>query len=212
MIRSPLYAVVDVDACARADRSPEAVAQAFVAGGARWLQLRAKELAGAAFLDLAQAVVKAAGPEVTVVVNDRADVAVLAGAAGVHVGQDDLRPREVRQLIGPAAVVGLSTHSVAQAEAALDDDVSYLAIGPVFETATKDTGYTPVGLEMVSRVASLTRARGVPLVAIGGITLERAPSVLAAGADAVCVIGDLLRGAPSDRVREYLDALEGRTA
>jgi thiamine-phosphate pyrophosphorylase len=143
-----------------------------------------------------------------VVVNDRADVAALARADGVHVGQDDLSPASVRRVVGGQAVVGLSTHGIDQVERALDEPVSYVAIGPVFETSTKTTGCRPVGLEGVRDAADRARRRGLPVVAIGGITLERAPAVVAAGASAVAVIGDLLTGAdPAARVRAYLDRL-----
>ena len=128
-----------------------------------------------------------------VIVNDRADIALMAGAAGVHMGQDDLPAADARRLLGPGAIVGLSTHDLAQAEAALAEPVDYIAIGPVFATGTKDTGYAAVGTGMVTRVAAAARARGVPVVAIGGITLATAPAVIAAGAASVAVIGDLLR-------------------
>jgi thiamine-phosphate pyrophosphorylase len=111
----------------------------------------------------------------------------------------------VRSLVGPAAVVGLSTHTIEQLARAVDEPVSYVAIGPVFGTTTKVTGHGCVGLEMVREAAPRTRARGLPLVAIGGITLETAPSVIQAGADSVAVIGDLLAGGdPERRVREFL--------
>ena len=210
MTWSPLYAVVDVEACARAGRDPVETAAAFAGGGARLIQLRAKALGSGAFVTLAREVVQRAGTEVTVIVNDRADVAAVAGAGGVHVGQDDLPPSAVRRLVGDAATVGLSTHTVEQAAAALDEPVDYIAVGPVFGTTTKDTGYAAVGLDLVRRVAALARPRGVRLVAIGGITLDRAADVVAAGADAVCVISDLLRDAPAARVEAYLEKLGAR--
>jgi thiamine-phosphate diphosphorylase len=142
------------------------------------------------------------------VINDRADVARLAGAAGVHVGQTDLPPDLVRGILGPGAVVGVSTHSLDQIARALDAGPTYVAIGPVFPTATKATGEEAIGLEGVRRAAERTGAAGVPLVAIGGITLDRAPEVIEAGAAAVAVIGDLLAGGrPERRVREYLTRL-----
>ena len=141
-----------------------------------------------------------------VVINDRVDVARLSGAAGVHVGQDDVSPSAARLLLGPEATVGVSTHTVEQIQAAATEPISYIAVGPVFGTLTKETGYDAVGLELVSAAAA--RAQGRPVVAIGGVTLERAPSIIAAGASAVAVIGDLLvTGNPSARVREYLRAL-----
>jgi thiamine-phosphate pyrophosphorylase len=139
-------------------------------------------------------------------VNDRADLARMSGAAGVHVGQDDLAPGEARALVGEGAIVGCSTHTRAQVEAALPLPVDYIAVGPVFGTRTKETGYEPVGLALVSEAARLAGAR--PVVAIGGITLETAPSVIASGAGAVAVIGDLLAGRdPAARVTAYLRAM-----
>jgi thiamine-phosphate pyrophosphorylase len=105
-------------------------------------------------------------------------------------------------------MVGLSTHTVEQIDRALEQPVSYLAIGPVYGSVTKSTGFDRVGLVMVGEAARRARARGVPLVAIGGITLITAPAVVEAGADCVAVIGDLLTtGDPAGRVRDYLKAL-----
>lgn len=140
-----------------------------------------------------------------VIVNDRADVARLAGADGVHVGQDDLPAEAVRRVM-PAGVLGVSTHTPDQIDEALRGPATYLAVGPIFETGTKETGYESGGLEMVARAAARCDR---PLVAIGGITLDRAPEVIAAGASAVAVISDLLAGDPSARVRSYVAALGG---
>ena len=141
-----------------------------------------------------------------VIVNDRADVAVLSEADGVHVGQDDLSVEDVRAIVGPSAMVGLSTHTREQIDRALDSDVSYVAVGPVFGTATKQTGYEARGLDLVEYAAG----RGKPIVAIGGITLARAPSVVAAGASAVAVITDLLADEDIERrVRAFVAALPG---
>ena len=202
-----LHAIVDVDASRRARLHPLDVARAFLAGGARLLQLRAKALDSHAFLELADALVAAARPyDASVIINDRVDIALLAAAAGVHVGQDDLPPRAVRHLLGDERIVGFSTHTVAQIEAAVREPVSYVAIGPVFGTTSKDTGYDPIGLELVATAAKL--AGSIPVVAIGGITLENASSVISAGAASVAVIGDLLAtGDPERRVRAFLQSL-----
>lgn len=129
----------------------------------------------------------------------------MSGAAGVHVGQDDLPPAAVRRLLGPAAVIGFSTHTSDQIERGAEQPVNYIAIGPVFGTRTKETGYEVVGLDHVSEAGR--RSRGLPVVAIGGITLETAPSVWLAGASSVAVISDLLQGDdPAGRVRAYLKA------
>jgi thiamine-phosphate pyrophosphorylase len=178
-------------------------------GGATFLQLRAKQAAGDWLLETAAAMVALSAPAgAQVIVNDRADVARLAGAAGVHIGQDDLPPEAVRRVVGPDRIVGLSTHTIAQLEVAVREPVDYVAIGPVFGTASKATGYEAIGLTMVEQAAARAHARGLHVVAIGGITLEHAADVIAAGADAVAVIGDLLgTGNPQARVREYLDRL-----
>jgi thiamine-phosphate pyrophosphorylase len=145
-----------------------------------------------------------------VIVNDRADIAKLSGADGVHVGQDDLDPMAARGILGSAAVIGMSTHSPDQVRAAAKMAVDYIAVGPVFGTSTKDTGYHAVGTALVREAAAILRDADCarPIVAIGGITLDRAPEVIAAGAASVAVISDLLStGEPESRVREYLRAL-----
>src|SRR5439155_11318918 len=169
-----LCAILDTDAAARYGWPPLDLARAFLAGGARFLQLRAKTLGSGAFLELAAAVVEighALGA--VVIINDRADIARLAGADGVHVGQDDLTPLDVRGIVGETAIVGLSTHTIDQQNSGVDAAVgaalSYLAIGPVFATTTKDTGYGAVGLEGVADAAQRAAGRGLPVVAIGGI-------------------------------------------
>jgi thiamine-phosphate pyrophosphorylase len=168
--------------------------------------LRAKTLASGAFFDLVLAIMEEARPlQAQLIVNDRADIARIAYAAGVHVGQDDLLPEDVREVVGPQAIVGYSTHSIEQIEGAVRMPITYLAVGPVFATHTKDTGYEPVGLTLVREAA--TRARNLPVVAIGGITLDTARSVIDAGASTVAVITDLLTADPASRVRQYLSAL-----
>ena len=201
-----LHAIVDVEIAAKGGRDPRALARAFLDGGARVLQLRAKELPSGPFLELCDALVSLTRDySAVLIVNDRVDIARMSGAHGVHVGQEDLPPAAARSQLGPDAIVGLSTHSVAQLEAALHEPVSYLAVGPVFGTSTKDTGYRAVGLDLVSIASGLA---GVPIVAIGGITLENARSAIAAGASAVAVISDLLVGDPAARVKAFLRALE----
>jgi len=147
----------------------------------------------------------------TVIVNDRADLARLSDADGVHVGQEDLPPAAARQIVGGAAIVGLSTHSPDQVRHACRQPVDYIAVGPVFGTATKDTGYDQVGTDLVAQAAAIIAGAGaaLPLVAIGGITLDRAREVIDAGAQCVAVISDLLStGDPERRVREYVEALK----
>jgi thiamine-phosphate pyrophosphorylase len=207
-VRSPLdlpvlHAILDVETAASHGWSPLDLASAFLDGGATFIQIRAKGMASGPLLDLSDAVVRLARPAgATVIVNDRVDVALMSGAAGAHVGQDDLPPGDARRLLGDGAIVGYSTHSPDQIRGAIAEPLTYLAVGPVFSSRTKDTGYEAVGLELVRTAVSLGGGR--PVVAIGGITLETAPAVLEAGATMVAVIGDLLRdGRPADQVGSY---------
>jgi thiamine-phosphate pyrophosphorylase len=183
------------------------LARAFLEGGAPIIQVRAKQLPSRPFLELCDRVVGLAHPfDAAVIVNDRADLARLSGAMGVHVGQDDLPPAAAREIVGQRGVIGYSTHTVEQVESAVGEPVDYIAVGPIFGTRTKSTGYDAVGLELVT--AAARRAQGRPVVAIGGITLETAPSVIAAGATAVAIISDLLAdGNPSARVAAYMRQL-----
>lgn len=196
------YPIIDTSVCRGRGIEPLALAGACLRGGARLLQLRAKDGPSAELLELADRLVILARPfGAAVIVNDRADVARMAKAAGVHVGQEDLPVEEVRVLLGANAVVGLSTHSEPQVDAAAATSASYIAVGPVFGTATKDTGYTARGLDLV-RYAART---GRPIVAIGGITLENAGAVYAAGAASIAVIGDLYTGGdPERRVHAFV--------
>ena len=205
-----LYAIVDVMVARHAGWNPVDLTKAYLEGGARLIQLRAPGEPAGAQLTLCQEMVRlASSANARVIVNDRSDLALMSGAAGVHVGQDDLPVSAVRKLLGPAAVVGLSTHDLDQVNAARSEAVSYVAIGPVFDTRTKETGYRAIGLEFVRRVAEAVGER--PLVAIGGIRLETAASVISAGATSVAVIADLLSGGnPAQRVRCYLDVLGER--
>jgi thiamine-phosphate pyrophosphorylase len=140
-------------------------------------------------------------------VNDRADIARLAGADGLHVGQDDLTVAAARTILGTGARVGLSTHTEAQIDAAVEQPVVYIAVGPVFGTSTKATGYAAVGLERVRYAASRVRLQA-DLVAIGGVTLDNASDAIAAGATSVAVITDLItNGSPEARVRSFLARL-----
>ena len=145
----------------------------------------------------------AAAAGARVIVNDRADIAALSRAAGVHVGQDDLAVEDARAIVGSDALVGVSTHDAAQVREALATSATYVAVGPIFRTGTKETGYEPRGLELIREASG----RGKPIVAIGGITIETAPQVISAGASAVAVISDLLVVDPEDRVRHYLRIL-----
>ena len=209
-----LYAVLDADVALRAGWTLVDLASACFAGGARFVQIRAKGMPSGQLFDVASAVetlARQAGARL--IVNDRADVARLVGAAGVHVGQEDLDPAAARTVVGAEAIVGVSTHTPVQWEAAVMAPVNYVAVGPIFGTVTKETGYEAVGLETVRLASQATGSHGLPLVAIGGITLDRAADVLGAGASAVAVISDLLAtGDPAARVREYLERLYNSAA
>ena len=194
---SPLCAICDADACERAGWTLVDVAAACLDGGARFLQIRAKAASSRWLLDATQAVVRRAeGSGALIIANDRADIARLAGADGVHVeAGGPTAPSAVRALVGRVSCIGLSTHTPAQIAAAAAEPIDYVAIGPVFHTKTKTTGLQAVGLEGVSAASGHARAANVPnlpLVAIGGITLDRAVDVIRAGAQSVAVISDLL--------------------
>ena len=206
---SPLYVIVDVDVCLAAGRRPEAVAAGCLEAGVSHLQIRAKHLGAGAFLDLVlQVTPAAAAAGAVLIVNDRVDVA-RAARAGVHLGQTDLPVTEARRLLGDTAVVGRSTHTPAELDAALAEAVTYVAYGPVFATTTKHNPDPVVGLEGVGFAAARAALAGRPLVAIGGITLATARAVTAAGATAVAVISDLVRRdeEPAARCRRFLSAL-----
>jgi thiamine-phosphate pyrophosphorylase len=201
-----LQAILDHDAARGAGWEPGSLAASFLAGGVRFIQVRAKTLPSERFLELCETVIGLARPYgAAVIVNDRADLAVMAHATGVHLGQDDLPPTAARQLLGPDAIVGYSTHTIEQVEQAVTLPVSYIAVGPVFPTVSKDTGYTPVGLDLVR--AAVGAAAGKPIIGIGGITVDNARDVIAAGASGVAVIADLLRGDPVDRAARFLAVL-----
>lgn len=167
---------------------------AILAGGARLLQLRAKDLPTGDLVALARAVqARAEFAGALLIIDDRADVAQLVGAAGVHLGQGDLPPAAARAILGPDRIIGFSTHNRRQVDAALRDEaIDYLAFGPIFATASKRA---PDPAQGVSALADVRARCPLPLVAIGGITEARLAEVLAAGADAAAVIG-AIAGAP----------------
>ena len=182
-----LYPIVDV----HHDGAPQALALAgaVLRAGAPWLQLRCKSIGGAPHLRLAHRLVElAARHGARLIVNDRLDVALLSGAAGVHLGQDDLPLAAARAQAPPELAVGISTHSVDEAIAAERGGASYVGFGPMFATASKRDAQSP---RSMAELRALRAAIRLPIVAIGGITEETAPAVLAAGADAVAMIGAL---------------------
>ena len=187
--RTGLYAIVDADALA--GRDPLSFADVLLSSAPLFaLQLRAKRWSARQTLSIARSLRERCDRAgVPMVVNDRPDVALLAGTA-LHVGQDDLPLDDVRSLAKDLPV-GVSTHSLAQLDAALALRPDYVALGPIFDTRSKDNPDPTVGLEVLAIAAQRARAAGVALVAIGGVTLDNAPSIRAAGASSAALISAL---------------------
>ena len=183
---SPLYAILD-RSVARGRDLP-GLLDAVLAGGCRLVQLREKTMPLGDLLPLARSLARRCREVgALLIVNDRADLALAAGADGLHVGQDDLPARQARGLLRSGMILGVSTHDPEQARRAVADGADYVAVGSIFPTTTK-AGFQLVGPELIRRVRPEVP---VPLVGIGGITVENAPSVVGAGADAVAVISAL---------------------
>lgn len=201
-----LYPILDTGLLSRSGIPLLPAAGAILDAGAKILQFRHKApWSRETLADLEAVAALCQAASVPLVVNDRADLARMFGAA-LHLGQDDLPPSAARSVVGLNCCIGFSTHNQAQLHAAANQPVDYLALGPVFGTASKENPDPAVGVKELSRLRVLTTR---PLVAIGGITRENAHAVLAAGADSVAVIGDLV---PQDaslgtRVREWLSLL-----
>lgn len=204
LVLSRLYVILD----AALLTIPESeCARQLVDAGVRLLQYRNKTASSRDLLESAKRLSEELVPQgVSFLVNDRADVAALAGASGVHVGQEDLGAEEARAVVGRGKLVGISTHSRVQFEQAAASSADYIAVGPIFSTSTKSNPDPVVGIEFIRRVRPLTDK---PIVAIGGITLERAAEVVRAGADSVAVISDILGArAPGERAHRYVELLE----
>jgi thiamine-phosphate pyrophosphorylase len=185
-----LYAIVDTKLLEARKTDPTAYARAILAAGPAALQLRAKDWPAREILNLLRALRSLCrNANVPLVANDRADLAALAGCEIVHIGQQDL-PYELVHRIAPQLEVGISAHNLEQLERALGTKPRYVAYGPVFATAAKVSPDPLVGLEGLRAAATIARAAGVPLVAIGGITLDVARD-LAPIVDACAVSGDL---------------------
>ena len=200
-----LYAIVDpLDT----GRTPADLAAAYLAGGTQLLQLRLKGVSSRELYAAALAIraaTRAAGA--LFVVNDRADVAAAVEADGVHLGQDDVPVAVARAVLGPDRFVGVSTHDLDEARAAIAAGADYLGVGPVYDTTSKVGALPARGFDLVRAVRALTDR---PLVAIGGIDATTAPAVRDAGADAIAMIGALARAAdPAGAVRTVLAALGG---
>ena len=199
----PLYVILDA---ALLPNHPVEFEKRLMEAGARLFQYRNKTAPAREVLQASQALGVTARQEgCRFVVNDRPDIARLAWANGVHLGQEDLDVAAARAIVGSDAIVGISTHNLEQFKAAADTDADYIAVGPVFETRSKEKPDPVVGLELIREARQLTSK---PIVAIGGITLERAAQLIAAGADSVAVISDILAAKnPAARVKQYLEIL-----
>jgi thiamine-phosphate pyrophosphorylase len=170
------------------------LAQLLAQGGATLVQLRDKRSPTRLLVEQAREIKGAlAGFAVPLLINDRVDVALACGADGVHVGQEDMAVADARRLMGPGAIIGLSIKMPAEAEAAPLDLLNYVGVGGVFATSSKDNPAAPIGVAGLTRIAGIVRrrARGFPVCAIAGITMENAADALAAGADGVAVISAL---------------------
>jgi thiamine-phosphate pyrophosphorylase len=190
-----LYLVADAD-CA-AGRELAALVRAAVAGGVTVVQLRAKGLAGRALVELGYELRRAlAGTGVPLLVNDRVDVAIACGAAGVHLGQEDMPVRLARALLGPEGTIGVSVNTPEEARRAETEGADYVGAGPAFATATKATDLPVLGPEGIGRIKGAVR---IPVVAIGGIGPENAAGLARAGADGIAVVSAVL-GAPDARL------------
>ena len=199
-----LYVILDAALTTLPERD---CALGLAGAGVRLIQYRPKTAPARQLLESSSALAQALVPRgVAFFVNDRPDVAYLAGASGVHVGQDDLDVEAARRVMGAGKFVGVSTHNLEQFERAAASSADYIAVGPVFSTSSKANPDPVVGIEFLRRVRALTEK---PIVAIGGITLERASSVIEAGAESVAVISGILNAPdPGDRAKQYINALE----
>jgi thiamine-phosphate pyrophosphorylase len=183
------------------------IAGKLMTAGVRLMQFRAKDAPAREMLETAKELVRLARrEEVSFFVNDRPDVAYLSGSDGVHVGQDDLSVEQARAILGEERWVGVSTHNREQFECAASSSADYIAIGPIFATTSKANPGPVVGTDLIRQLRLSTKK---PIVAIGGISLERAGEVLEAGADSVAVMSDILRAAdPAEQARKFIQRLE----
>lgn len=201
-----LYAILSADTFPGA---PDDWARWLVEAGVRLIQYRDKLSSSAKLLETSRRLVALSHSlDFRLIINDRADIAALAGAAGVHVGQEDLPVESARRICGAEACIGVSTHNLEQFRAAIGTSADYIAIGPIFPTTTKQKPDPVVGLEFIRQARALTQK---PLVAIGGITAERAAEVYAAGADSIAVAADLATASDlTSRIAAYLRAAVAR--
>jgi thiamine-phosphate pyrophosphorylase len=212
LVFPPLYAIIDA---ALLKTSELSFAEMMAESGVELLQYRNKRASSRELFEASQsisarlsALAKPGAYEPRFIVNDRADIALLVKAQGVHVGQEDLAVEDARSIVGPDSFVGVSTHSLEQLDSADKTSADYIAFGPIFLTSSKENPDPVVGLDLLRQARQHTRK---PLVAIGGITLERAADVFRAGADSLAVARDLIASEnPAARARLFLTEA-GRT-
>jgi thiamine-phosphate pyrophosphorylase len=184
----PLYAITDVQLSGLSHAQQVA---ALCAGGATLIQLREKVLSPYEFYSQAEEAVRVGHSyDAKVLINDRVDIALAVGADGVHLGQEDLSPAAARSLLGDRAIIGYSTHNAQQAIAALETPIDYAAVGPIFSTKTKQNPDPEVGLSLLREIRKMVGT--IPVVAIGGISIENAREVFDTGADSVAVVSWLI--------------------
>jgi thiamine-phosphate pyrophosphorylase len=195
-----LYAIIDSGLLTTSEL---VLAELLAGSGVELIQYRSKKASSRSYFEISQQLSSVLMPRgVRFIVNDRPDIALLSGAGGVHVGQTDLGVEEARAICGKERWVGVSTHTLDQVAAADLTSADYIAFGPIFPTTTKENPDAVVGTQLLRQARHLTRK---PLVAIGGITSERAAEVYSAGADSLAVTRDLICAAnPAERAREYL--------
>jgi thiamine-phosphate pyrophosphorylase len=197
-----LYAILDAS-CFSSPQLLFDAADDLASAGLRIIQYRNKTADGRTMLSRARELKSRVGARSRLIMNDRADLCTAAEFNGVHIGQDDLSPQSVRRIVGPDRLLGVSTHNPEQVAQADRTSADYIAIGPVFTTASKANPHPIVGLAGVRRARELTSK---PLVAIGGITRQNCSSVIQAGADSIAVISDLVRD-PRKSAEEFLHIL-----
>jgi len=192
-----LYAIADA-----AFGNPVVLARELIDGGARLVQVRNKKASALELFNQVVAILKFAPSDSRIIVNDRADIALLSGAAGVHLGQTDMPPQQIRKILSANQLLGYSTHNLSQAASSELLPVDYIAAGPVFPTSTKTNADPEIGLDGLREICSHASH---PVVAIGGITMENAKDVFACGAASVAVIRDLLKSKDvARRTEEWL--------
>ena len=207
LVFPPLYAIIDPTLLTISEL---AMAEALSESGVQLIQYRNKTASSRQFFEISRKLSSAlSSRHVRLIVNDRPDIALLSDAGGVHVGQDDFGVEDAREICGADRWVGISTHNLEQVGAADLTSADYIAVGPIFPTATKKNPDPVVGTELLRKARQMTEK---PLVAIGGITLERAAEVYRAGADSLAVIRDLICVTnPRERARQFLDVAASST-